>query len=70
MSTTAEAMIDRADDHAEPYADATIPTATLVHLDPRALAANPDNVRTNLGDLADLADLAVFLGPRTTTVTF
>jgi hypothetical protein len=64
MSTTAEAMIDRADDHAEPYADATIPIATLVHLDPLALAANPDNVRTNLGDLG------LFLGPWATTATF
>jgi ParB-like nuclease domain len=56
MSTTAEAMIDRADDHhAEPPVDAGIPIATLVHLDPLALAANPDNVRTNLGDLGPLA---------------
>ena len=56
MTTTAKAIIDPADDSdAEPYADATIQIATLVHLDPRALAANPDNVRTNLGDLGPLA---------------
>jgi hypothetical protein len=29
--------------------------ASLVYLDPRALTANPANVRTNLGDLAPLA---------------
>lgn len=29
--------------------------ATLVDIDPRALAANPANVRTNLGDLGPLA---------------
>jgi ParB family chromosome partitioning protein len=33
----------------------TAEATTLVHLDPRALAANPANVRSDLGDLAPLA---------------
>lgn len=34
--------------------DATSVAATLVYIDPRALAANPANVRTSLGDLGPL----------------
>ena len=41
--------------------DAHLP-ATLVHLDPRVLAANPANIRTNLGDLGPLAASIVAVG--------
>jgi ParB family chromosome partitioning protein len=64
-TTTAEAVdytdVEHADvDPIEATTDATevdvvTLAATLVDIDPRALAANPTNVRTNLGDLGPLA---------------
>lgn len=43
-----------ADDAKTESHDAYLP-ATLVHIDPRVLASNPANIRTNLGDLGPLA---------------
>jgi hypothetical protein len=66
MTTTTAEVIDHSDldanDTSAPPAANTqgdapaagSPAATLVDIDPRELAANPANVRTNLGDLGPL----------------
>jgi hypothetical protein len=48
LPAAAPATIDEAE-----CTDGHLP-ASLVHIDPRVLAANPANVRSNLGDLASL----------------
>ena len=38
-----------------PASKASTPTVELVQLDPRTLAAHPANIRTDLGDVTELA---------------
>jgi hypothetical protein len=60
----AEPTAEATENHVEPNPERATDTPILMEVDPRTLAANPANVRSNLGDLG------LFLGQWTTTASF